>query len=214
MCWRITTARHARLALGDYEGGWEDYEYRWQWKEFPTRKPKFEQPEWTGDDLNGRTLLVYNEQGLGDTIQFARFLSLAAGRGGKVLFACPEALRALFEGLTGVSQFVGPGERPPAFDVHAPLMSLPRLCGTRYETIPGHSPYLRLPPPSRFPLAPGPPGVRGWDSSGPADAIFEGRVAEHHGGPFSSAAAGRAVRFFQPADGSQGDGVKITPRRR
>jgi len=149
---------HARLTLGDFEAGWDDYESRWQWEGFPHRKPKFAQPEWTGDDLRGRTLLVYNEQGLGDTIQFARCLALAAARGGKVLFACPEELRSLFEGLAGVSQFVEAGRPPPAFDVHAALMSLPRLCGLRLENIPGQTPYLTVPPAERFPLPPRRPG--------------------------------------------------------
>jgi tetratricopeptide (TPR) repeat protein len=149
---------HARLASGDFEGGWTDYEYRWQWDGFPTRKPKFPQPEWTGDDLNGRTLLVYNEQGLGDTIQFARYLTLAAKRGGRILFACPEELRSAFAGMAGLSQFIEPGQELPAFDVHAALMSLPRLCGTRYESIPGDVPYLNIPPASRFPLRARTPG--------------------------------------------------------
>jgi len=149
---------HARLTLGEFEAGWNDYEYRWQWEGFPHRKPNFTKPEWTGDDLQGRTLLVYNEQGLGDTIQFGRCLALAAARGGRVLFSCPRELRTLFESLAGISQFVEPNQPPPHFDLHAPLMSLPRLCGIRLDNIPGHTPYLTAPPAERFPLPPRTPG--------------------------------------------------------
>jgi tetratricopeptide (TPR) repeat protein len=78
---------HARLVLGDFTGGWDDYEYRWLWKEFPSQRPPFVQPAWTGDDLKGRTLLVYHEQGRGDIIQFARYVRLLADRGASVLLA-------------------------------------------------------------------------------------------------------------------------------
>jgi tetratricopeptide (TPR) repeat protein/glycosyltransferase involved in cell wall biosynthesis len=149
---------HARLTLGDFQAGWNDYEYRWQWEGFPHRKPAFTQPEWTGDDLRGRTLLVYNEQGLGDTIQFARCLTLAAARGGKVLFTCPKELRTLFQGLAGPVQVLEPGQPPPPFDVHAALLSLPRLCGIRLHNIPNQTPYLTVPPAERFPLPPRTPG--------------------------------------------------------
>ena len=73
----IYNRAHARLILGDFAGGLSDYEFRWRWKDFPSPKPTFPQPEWAGDDLNGRTLLVYNEQGLGDTIQFSRYFAVA-----------------------------------------------------------------------------------------------------------------------------------------
>jgi len=93
----------ARLLMGEFETGWDDFESRWQTSDFPTGKPKFAQPEWIGDDLRGRALLVYYEQGLGDTIQFSRYLPLLAARGGRVLFVFPRELRALFSGLAGVT---------------------------------------------------------------------------------------------------------------
>ena len=148
----------ARLTLGDFAGGWADYDYRWLWKGFPHQRPRFPQPEWTGDDLNGRTLLVHNEQGLGDTIQFGRYLSVIAARGGKVLFACPKELKSLFSATFGVFSIVDSNQPILKFDVHAPLMSLPRLCGTRLDSIPNQVPYLPLPPAEQFPL---PPSTRG-----------------------------------------------------
>ena len=148
----------ARLALGDFAAGWEDFEYRWLWKGFPHQRPPFVQPAWAGEDLNGRTLLVYNEQGLGDTIQFARYLSLLAARGGRVVFAGPRELKSLLGDLDGACQVLEPGQPLPPFDLHAALMSLPRLCGTRLENIPASVPYLPLPPVERFPLPPPTPG--------------------------------------------------------
>ncbi len=103
-------------------------------------------------------MLVYNEQGLGDTIQFARCLALAAARGGNVLFTCPRELRTLFASLAGIGQFLEPNQPPPPFDLHAPLLSLPRLCGIRLENIPAQTPYLTAPPAELFPLPPRTPG--------------------------------------------------------
>ena len=149
---------HARLVLGDLAGGWDDYEYRWLWKGFPHHRPPFAQPAWTGDELKGRTLLVYNEQGLGDTIQFTRYLRLLADRGAKMVFAGPVELKPLLGDLDGVCQVLVPNQPLPSFDVHAALMSLPRLCGTRLDNIPASVPYLPLPPVERFPLPPATPG--------------------------------------------------------
>ena len=149
---------HARLVLGDLAEGWEDYEYRWLWKGFPRQRPAFAQPAWTGDDLKGRTLLVYNEQGLGDTLQFVRYLRVLADRGARVVFAEPAELKSLIGDLAGACRVLDTTQPLPPFDVHAALLSLPRLCGTRLENIPASVPYLPLPPLERFPLPPAAPG--------------------------------------------------------
>ena len=150
---------YARLILGDFPGGWDDCEYRWLCKGFAhQRAPSFAQPSWVGDDLNGRTLLVYAEQGRGDVIQFVRYLRLLADRGARVLLTAPAELQSLLGDLAGACQVVAPNQPLPPFDVHAALLSLPRLCGTRLENIPASVPYLPLPPVERFPLPPATPG--------------------------------------------------------
>jgi hypothetical protein len=80
---------YALLAQGNYEAGWREFEWRWQWKDFTTPKPTFIQPPWDGSPLAGRTILIYCEQGLGDSIQFIRYAPLVAQRGGRVLISCP-----------------------------------------------------------------------------------------------------------------------------
>ena len=115
----------ACLLSGDYEQGWADYEWRWQTKEFTLRT--YAQPRWDGSDLNGRTILIYAEQGLGDSLQFVRYLPLLRDRGGQVVFECKPAMRRILESLDGIDILVEAGQSLPSFDVQAPLMSLPHL---------------------------------------------------------------------------------------
>jgi hypothetical protein len=107
--------------------------------------PDFPQPQWQGDDLAGRTVLVHAEQGFGDTLQFVRYLDRARGANGRVILVVPAPLERLLRPLPGVT--VLPAGAPlPAFDVHLPLMSLPRVFGTRLDTIPAEVPYLSADP--------------------------------------------------------------------
>ena len=135
------------LKLGQYQEGWAKAEWRYFCDpRYPAREmPK---PRWDGEDLRGRSLLIHAEQGFGDTTQFARYVPLAAARGGKVIFECYPELRRLFEGLPNVRQLVTAGDVLPAFDVHCPIMSLPLAFGTTLETVP-NKPYLR-PDPARL----------------------------------------------------------------
>jgi tetratricopeptide (TPR) repeat protein len=149
---------YARLVLGDFAGGWDDCEYRWLCKGVPHLRPSSMPSAWTDEDLKGRTLLVDNEQGLGDTIQFARYLRLLAERGARVVFAGAAELKSLLGDLDGACQVLGADQPLPPFDLRVALMSLPRMCGTRLETIPASVPYLPLPPVARFPLPPAVPG--------------------------------------------------------
>jgi hypothetical protein len=114
---------------------------------FPGRPPRPGSPLWNGEDLAGRTILLLAEQGLGDTIQFIRYAPLVAARGGRVVVETPPSLVRLVRGVEGVSEVVTPaGELPtPAYDVQLPLLSLPRVMGTRLETIPNRVPYLAPP---------------------------------------------------------------------
>ena len=103
------------------------------------------QPLWDGGDLAGRTLLIHGEQGFGDQIQFARYVPLAAARGGGVIFECAPALARLFTSLAPGIRILPKGAPLPPFDVQTPLMSLPRIFGTTLETVPARIPYLTPP---------------------------------------------------------------------
>jgi Tfp pilus assembly protein PilF len=132
------------LKLGQYEEGWAKAEWRYFCDpRFPARKlPK---PKWSGEDLRGRTLLIHAEQGFGDTIQFSRYVPLAAGRGGRVIFECPPEQKRLFECFRNVQQLVTAGDVLPEFDLHCPTMSLPLAFETTLETVPSEA-YLRADP--------------------------------------------------------------------
>ncbi len=137
-------ARFARamtwLLLGDFERGWRDYEYRWQYR--PAPKPAGPQPLWDGAPLNGQTILLWAEQGLGDTIMFIRYAALVKQQGGTVLVQCPAKLTRLLSSCPGIDRLVPHNAPLPSYDVQAPLLSLPRILGTTLETVPAHVPYL------------------------------------------------------------------------
>lgn len=128
------------LSLGRFEEGWPEYEWRWKCKEFQTTP--YAQPLWNGSPLNGRTILLHAEQGLGDTLQFIRYAPLVKERGCRVIFACPKALPQLLATCPGIDQLVPYDDPLPHFDVYAHLLSLPSLLGTTLATIPADVPYL------------------------------------------------------------------------
>jgi uncharacterized protein (TIGR03032 family) len=134
-----------RLRLGNFAEGWEDYEWRWQMPTFnPFRCP---QPQWRGEDIADKVLLVHTEQGNGDAMQFARFLPLAARRARKLIIVCIDSLRTLLATVDGVAEVRPPGEFPKdMFDVYCPLLSLPRALGITLDNLPAEVPYLRVPP--------------------------------------------------------------------
>lgn len=137
----------ARLTIGDYEVGWRQYEWRWKKPEFAPHKRQFHVPQWTGEqDVRGRTMFLYFEQGFGDTIQFVRYISLLQAMGASILLAVPETLRSLMtESFPDVWVFSGTEVLPP-FDFYSPLLSLPLAFGTTVDTIPSADPpYLRAP---------------------------------------------------------------------
>jgi tetratricopeptide (TPR) repeat protein len=132
------------LSLGDFERGWQGYE--WRWKRDGEFKPRgFTQPQWRGEDLHGRTILLHAEQGFGDTIQFIRYLPMVIANGGKVVLEIPDDLRPLIGRMDGVTAIVRRGDPLPPFDVHCPLMSLAGAFGTTLDTIPAPVPYLHAP---------------------------------------------------------------------
>lgn len=136
----------ARLSAGDFARGWEKYEWRWRNPalDIPARDAR--RPPWLGtEDVSGKTVLLHAEQGYGDAIQFVRYAPLVAARGARVVLACVEPLRALFETVQGVESVYVPEHSVPAFDFHTPLMSLPLAFRTTLDNLPSRVPYLRAP---------------------------------------------------------------------
>jgi hypothetical protein len=138
------TGAHAHLAAGHFERGWELFEARWQG---PRGYGLADAPMWDGRaPLEGRTILLRGEQGLGDTLQFCRYAKQVKALGARVVLEVQAPLVRLMKGLEGVEDVVETSPAPPAADCHALLMSLPRAFGTRLETIPGETPYLAADP--------------------------------------------------------------------
>jgi len=130
------------LQAGRLEEGWKQYEWRWQTKNMPSRPRGFIQPLWTGTTENDRVLLLHAEQGFGDTVQFCRYVPLAAKKA-RVVLEVPRPLMSLLSTLPGIDHIVATGDPLPPFDIHCPLLSLPRVFRTTTTTIPNQVPYLR-----------------------------------------------------------------------
>jgi tetratricopeptide (TPR) repeat protein len=137
------------LTNGDFERGWPEYEWRWRVRELDMEFNSTV-PLWDGSDLAGRRILLVSEQGLGDAIQFVRYVKQVAERGGKIVLAAHAELHRLFQttdpGGNDISKsietWVGPGQDLPKHDVYCPLLSLPKAFGTTLNTIPATTPYL------------------------------------------------------------------------
>ena len=132
----------ALLLLGKHEEGWKEYE--WRWKTDHAKKPNhdFENSLWDGTPLNGKTLLLFAEQGLGDTIQFVRYVEEVAKYNGKIIVECQRSLFRLLKNIPQIDQLIVSGDPVPFFDVCAPLLSLPHILGTTASSIPSNTPYL------------------------------------------------------------------------
>lgn len=131
------------LQTGDLAAGFAEYEWRWQRKRIAPSRRTFDAPLWLGDaSLDGKTILLHAEQGLGDTLQFCRYAAIVAGQGARVVLEVQPELTRLLTGLEGVAQLVTAGEPLPAFDYHCPLLSLPLAMRTVVDTIPADTPYL------------------------------------------------------------------------
>ncbi len=139
------------LLLGEMKQGFAECEWRWQCGTYAQEKKSiyaFKQPLWDGSLLEGRTILLYCEQGMGDAIQFIRYVPLVEQRGGKVIVECLKPLLRLFSTVPGLDRLVEKGTPRPEFDVQASLMTLPHILGTTLDTIPAQIPYLRSDSPS------------------------------------------------------------------
>ena len=137
----------ALLLAGDLEAGWREYEWRLRRPCSGVIEPPGER--WRGEPLAGRRLLVYAEQGYGDTFQYCRFLRLAKERGGEVVFRCQPGLGAVLQGLEGVDELIDWAEQPDRtipYHFHLPLMSLPAVLELDGDALPGEIPYLHADP--------------------------------------------------------------------
>jgi Tfp pilus assembly protein PilF len=134
----------ALLTAGDYRRGFEKYEWRWK-RTGMAVKPRFRGRAWLGEtSVKGKTILLHAEQGLGDTIQFARYAPLLARDGAKVVLEVPPELKDLLAGIQGVSAVIARGDTLPAFDLHCPLGSLPLAMKTELSGVPADIPYIRV----------------------------------------------------------------------
>lgn len=135
-----------RLVNAEFTRGWEKYEWRWKVKEAGMARV-FSQPLWLGrEDIAGKTILLYSEQGYGDTLQFCRYAALVAALGARVLLEVQPPLRPLLARMRDPAQVFATGDALPAFDYQCPLMSLPLAFRTDSETIPAVTPYLSADP--------------------------------------------------------------------
>ena len=135
---------HALLANGDFKRGWQHYEARWGATMKEGMRSFQQQARWSGrEPVQGKTLFIHAEQGLGDTLQFMRYVPLLAARGARIVFEVQESLFDLLQDFEGVDRLIVRGAPVPEFDLHCPLLSLPDALGTELTTIPAGIPYLQ-----------------------------------------------------------------------
>jgi tetratricopeptide (TPR) repeat protein len=164
------------LMTGDFVAGWRDYEYRWSAKGAPARRLLAPWPTWRGEPLAGRRIVVYEEQGLGDVIQNARFLVGLAEEAAQVTFLVRASMRRLLHGLEPAVRLVDRAPEGEAFDFQCALMSVPGARATTLANLPADIPYLyaeedRI---ARWALRSGGGGIRiGICWQGNPDAISE-----------------------------------------
>jgi len=135
-----------QLLTGNFLDGWENYAWRWKMPQHFHSKTYDKRPVWDGSPIGGKTILIYPEQGLGDTIQFVRYVQLLSELGARVILETPEQLLGLFKHIGNTVKLVGPGERAPSFDYHVSLLDIPRLVNTSLDNIPSYSSYLKSQP--------------------------------------------------------------------
>lgn len=136
--------RSAILFLrGKMAEAWREYEWRWKCPDYPGTFPKFKQPVWDGSSIAGKTILLWWEQGFGDTLQFSRYAPLLTARGARVALMVQKELKRLFWTLDGVAELVFNGERKVEFDTHISVLSVPAVMKTDLHSIPTWPAYLR-----------------------------------------------------------------------
>ena len=143
-----TNLSYVHYFRGDFDSWWSIYD--WRWKCRSCLPPLLPPPYWDGSSLEGKTILLFVEQGLGDTIQFIRYAPLVKQRGATVALLCQPSMVRLLATCEGIDQIVPKGVDPPAADVRIPLMSLPRAFRTTLADIPAQVPYLSADPELRL----------------------------------------------------------------
>ena len=136
-------ASRGTLALlrGDYEAGWEGYEWRDRADGF-VPSANYDASKWGGEDIRAKSIYVHSEQGLGDVLQFVRYIPALAIRCEKVVLRVPEALRRTMKGMGIHAEIIAGDEPVPRCDVHSPLLSLPRAFKMIETSIPNAGQYL------------------------------------------------------------------------
>jgi hypothetical protein len=132
----------AYLLSGDYARGWPQYEHRWNFEHLAGTLPQYEQPRWTGQDLRDKTILVVQEQGLGDTIQFIRFVFGLHNAGSRIILQVNDNLAPLFAGSPVIQQIIDVNDTPTDFDYWTPIMSIPGILGVTLQNLPHQLQYL------------------------------------------------------------------------
>ena len=135
----------ALLLAGRLKEGWEEYEWRLKTKQISTGARDYTVPQWGGEAIGDRIILLHAEQGLGDTLQFCRYVPLMPPCGG-IILEVQAPLVGLLSRLPGITQIVASGDRLPPLDLHCSLLSLPYVFGTTLDTIPATTPYLSADP--------------------------------------------------------------------
>lgn len=131
------------LLLGEFERGWREYRYRYSLSHTSPIERKVQRPRWNGRPIPGRTLLIHDEQGYGDTFQFMRLVQQAKEKSGaRVILEVNGESLSLARRMEGYDEIVARGSLSPAFDFHCEMMSLPMAMGLRHEDLPGPMPYL------------------------------------------------------------------------
>ncbi len=133
----------AWLITGNYEQGWPEHEWRWKLKKYYRRK--LSQPMWEGERFEGKRLLIFVEQGLGDTLHFARYIPMVKAFGGTVILETQPPLESLMKIAPGVDEVVLQNAVLPEFDLQVPIICLPRIFKTKLDSIPNRFPYLNRP---------------------------------------------------------------------
>ncbi|MEJ0067717.1 MAG: tetratricopeptide repeat protein [Pseudomonadota bacterium] len=210
------------LLSGDFAAGWPEYEWRWRRRNAELLRRPFTVPQWRGEPLDGKRILLHAEQGLGDTLQFCRYLALVgARRPAEMVLEVPQPLVGLMtDSFADAGVRVVPldpgfprGDSLPRFDLHCPLLSLPLAFGTTVDTIPGDTPLSARRPGQGGPLGapsgrrtapPDRPGMGGRGACQQSRGDRHRPPPQHRARPIGAAGQNFRGRLVQSAEGPAG----------